>query len=347
MFNVEIFDTRFNIVSHTTIDSASYEYDYLVLTNNNIKLAGAVKAFKGNYVYIRESSKKYIGIICDITNTTTHTSIEIKPLLGLLDVNVYYDRSVLNEISLENYLKNLIESKYVHNEDTLQNIEGFKCEVKTHTYDAKLNLVDNIHNIYMLVQKAFKQYNVVIDFDVDIQNKLITAIIQSKETKIKIIEADLKNIISKNIILGKSGEELNKLTMFNKANENNTLTYYKHTTGTISQIDENRILPVVDNVIYLECEEEEFENKAYEKAHEKLNYNFDNLIEITVKHLDNLVKPEERYIGEVTEIISNQNIYTSVLTGYVYKEGTVKLIYGAIRTELTKKLKKEKRNNEY
>lgn len=63
---------------------------------------------------------------------------------------------------------------------------------------------------------------------------------------------------------------------------------------------------------------------------------YKNLIELTVKKDDSMIKPLEMGIGQVVNVIHEGVSYSSVLTGKEISKGLVKLIFGTIRLDLTK-----------
>lgn len=82
-----------------------------------------------------------------------------------------------------------------------------------------------------------------------------------------------------------------------------------------------------------------FEDKAYTKALQTFSKNkYDNLIELEVAADDEMIKPTTLKIGQVVNVISEGNSYTSILSGREI-EDTITLIFGTIRLELTKSLK--------
>ncbi len=66
---------------------------------------------------------------------------------------------------------------------------------------------------------------------------------------------------------------------------------------------------------------------------------YENLIKIKVLTSDTLVNPEDMEIGQVVSVIHNSTEYSTVLTGKNIEEDTTELVFGMIRTELTKLLK--------
>ena len=154
------------------------------------------------------------------------------------------------------------------------------------------------------------------------------------------IEADLPNILDKKIMLGVSKESYNKLIAVNSADESEAEIYYLHSDNSISTTDEDRVTPINFLTVYVSASgEKTFSDMAYEKAVSVLTQNeYNNLIELEMTNMDSLINPTSLKIGQATTIISNGISYQSVLTGRVIGKTTT-LIFGAIRRELTKKIK--------
>ena len=152
----------------------------------------------------------------------------------------------------------------------------------------------------------------------------------------------MPNVIKKNIVLNETTEDVNKLILYSSENLEDCVIYYKHPDKTVDTINANRIIPVIYDIQTVAVREDEtFEESAKtmaDKVFDTESYN--NLIEITVLNDDDLVNAKKISIGQEVLVISNNNEYSSILTGYE-KGAKTKLIFGTIRLELTKILKGE------
>jgi len=93
---------------------------------------------------------------------------------------------------------------------------------------------------------------------------------------------------------------------------------------------------------YVSTQPSEFYTKAAERAAAIFQAaEFNNLIELTVKNTDGLV--HDIAIGETLNIIKNGNTYPATLTAWETSGDLIKYIFGAVRIDLTKQLKLEKR----
>ena len=106
--------------------------------------------------------------------------------------------------------------------------------------------------------------------------------------------------------------------------------------------DNLRIEPVVFDYKSIKVSDDEsFTEKAFAQAEEKLlSKDYNNLIELELMADDDMNDPLDWEIGQKGMIISEDKIYTSIFTGYSIEDGAITMIFGAVRNELTKKLKR-------
>jgi hypothetical protein len=67
---------------------------------------------------------------------------------------------------------------------------------------------------------------------------------------------------------------------------------------------------------------------------------YNNLIEIKCLYDDELISPKDLEIGSVVTVIHEGQAYTSILTGYQLEDNEINLIFGSIRADLTKLLRR-------
>ena len=72
---------------------------------------------------------------------------------------------------------------------------------------------------------------------------------------------------------------------------------------------------------------------------------YKNLIELAYDIDDALVNPADLIIGEPVTVVHDGSTYPSILSGYEQSEGMMRLIFGVVRIELTKKLIIERRSS--
>lgn len=348
-YNVEIFDRAFNLKDHTNISDASWTVDYLSPSINLLTVLNC-NAEKGDYIRLHCIEDEFFGIVRAVTSQSEKLmTIECGSFLSVFDTSILFDTDLQGTSNLETVLKNLITAMYISNPDTKQRIAGLSVETTSNTTGWGFNLksdTENMHhcivNFYnSLIVRALEKYGVVITVTPDVQNKAIVLTIGKIADKSKLIEADLPNIVEKNIVLKETEKDVNKLIVYNTANYSTKRTYYRHTDDTYDQTDSNRLTPVVQEIKAVTVEEGgSFATAADSEAASlfgELNYN--NLIELVVSNDDTLVKPYELEIGQEVQVVSKGAVYKSILTGKTVSNST-QLTFGTIRLQLTKILKR-------
>lgn len=349
LYNVEIFKPDFSYRSSTQAQDITYEFDYLSLSNNKIRLQN-ISAERGDYIRIAKGARKIYGVIKGVSESDT-VCIEYVNILSLFDVNIYADIiTFINDSTtfIEQWLAETIQSSFVANEDSLQNIYGMDVCVSSETMGKKkLKYDSNIFNLYELITNILTQHAIVVDVDIDVQNKRIIVEIGKHKVEERHIEADLPNVLDKEIAIEKGDEAINKMLIINEDNQSEQIAYYLLQDGTVSSIAEetDRISPVVFDTAFISISDDEvFADKAYDEAVSALTpEEYDNFISITVSNDDELVKPDEWIIGQKAAIIHKGKVYHSILTGIEIKKRTT-LMFGAVRKDLTKKLKRRLKN---
>jgi hypothetical protein len=337
-YKVEIFSRALQFRAFAPIERPGVRFDYLTLEGFAIT-APPVPVEKGDIAHITDSMGLvvYQGIVNEIAHGKT-LSIGLLPLLSLFDLSVSYDRTDLQTGALEDFIAGILTELYITNPDLMQRIP---MTVKTtSSTSSALNIKSNVHELYDIITRAFTQYGVVVSAEFLPQQRVILVSIGATPSEV-VIEAELRNVLQKNIVIGDNYGRVNKLTLIDKGDESVRATYYLHTDGSVSTIDTDRIMPVFPAAEYVESED--FEADAPLRARERLStQKHDNLIELTYRRGDRLVPAEALPIGTVAQIIDDR-VYRSVLTGYEQAEQTIKLIFGNVRMDLTQKLILERR----
>lgn len=348
IYNIEIFGRDWSYKSSSQVSDVAYEYDYLSLSKNKIKLQ-RVKAGRGDFIRITKGKSAILGIITGISDSDTMT-IEYKNILSIFDVNIYADvLSVINnkEQSLEQWISETIQAYFIKNADSLQNIEGMIIEVTSHTKGKKnLEYDKNIFNLYELLTKCLTKHEIVVDTDIDFKNKAIKVVIGKRDSKERHIESDLPNVLDKEFSIDDGKESFNKIEVINEDMQSEKICYYRLQDGRVSDVsvEDDRLLPVIFDTIFISVgKDEKFDEKSYHEALTVLvPEEYDNYICITINNNDSLVNPAEWRIGQKAAILHNGYTYHTILTGVEVGKRT-KLIFGAVRKELTKKLRREER----
>lgn len=335
-YNVEIFTPKYTFRSSGQKDSFGYREDYLNIESNTIELSG-IKAEVGDYIRI-SGTEITEGIITSVEPETIKQKITYRPHISVLEVDAFCDISLLSNVSLEVWLADIISETYIENTDVFQNISGLELDINSDTR-GMLSVDTSIVKISDLVLQAFVKYGIVVTSKMKPNEKKLLFNLERKNTGILTVEADLPNVLDRYFKVGKTDAGINKVTIVNQNNSTQTAIFYKHLDDSISKINSNRVLPVIFTVATIATES--FEADAYQKAEEiLLPSKYENLIELTVAEHDQLVKPRDFFIGQEVNVIHNNRSYRSVYTGYLREKGKIKLIFGAIRNELTKKLRR-------
>lgn len=346
LYNVEIFTSDYEYKNSYQVQEVSYEFDYLSLANSKIKLP-ILEASRGDFIRISKKDFKVCGIIEGVSESDTNITIEFRHIMNIFDTNVWIDLETFKSPTnpIEQILANKIKELFQTNEDALQNMKGLSIRLTTCNYGKKkIALEENINNLYEIIKLALIKHSVVLDMDIDVQAHGITLIIGQADKNEKYIEADLPNVLDRNVVIKKDSDSTNKLYVVNALNPEETIAYYLGKDGSIAteMAEENRIMPVIFDYTSVEPDEEEsFEDLAYAEAIQELvQEEYDNLIEITVLNDDTLVEPSTWKIGDSAVIIHKGKEYHSILTGIKIEKNRTTLIFGAVRLELTKMIKR-------
>lgn len=340
---IEIFDRDIIYKSSRVIGWPSVSFDYLTLEQASIDIP-EIEVSKGDFVHITDMSGDviYQGIAAAPSAQNGILTLGIKPLLSLFDTTVLYDRTDVQTGTLEDFIAGIITRKYITNTDTLERIP-IAVTVTSATSNTALNLKSNVHEFWDIATSAMTGYGIVIDAVLKPSAKRIDVIVGKVGTSTEIVEADRDNCVKSTYIIGDDYGATNKMTLINKNNEAESVTYYLHTDGTINTTNNNRITPVFNKVEYVETSDN-FAAEAQSRALETLTpQEHDNLIELTFRHDDKLIDLSGMAIGQTVNILHDGNVYKSILTGKQKSELNTKLIFGNVRVDLTKKLVLEKR----
>ena len=351
-YNVEIFAQDFSYRSSNQTTDMEVDVDYLAINNSKVVLPD-IRASEGDYIRISGHGMRHIGIVTGCSDSDKGYEIQFKPMIALIDVDIHVTQDGLSE-SLEQWIADAMNATYRDSDDAKQNITGFEAKAGSCTKDAILEIDGNIGNLYQMASAAFLRYGIVVSFDIDLKNKKIMGTVEKARAEPKVIEADMLNVLAASFVIKQADQTVNKMVIYNDADESQTEAFYLLTDGTISEDAEaeGRITPVVFSTEYVTYEEPEkpkedaktFHDIAYERAYSRMSLpEYNNLIEIEVMNDDGLVQPGKLQIGQQASIIHNGTAYQTMLTGKKVGDTTI-LVFGAVRLELTKKLKRRLTN---
>lgn len=340
IYSVEIFKPDFEYVDSIQMSDLSISLDYLDISKNRI-IVKKIDCSEGDYIRISTGELELDGIVTGVLNDGDYVRISFKSFMDIFDIDIFADVADLESQTIESFIANLIDENYISNADAEQNIYGLSVKVLTGTENTSLTVDSNIMNFYRdIVQSAFLQYNIIVKFSIQTQKKQVVCTIQKNIADNLTIEADLPNIINKSIDLSVSKENYNKLIVINESNETEAKIYYLHPDNTIDEVDSDRVTPVNFTTQYASATATKtFSDVAYDKAVSLLTQNeYNNLIELEMKNDDSLINPLYLTVGQNTTVISDGVSYQTILTGVKIGKTTT-LIFGAIRRELTKRIK--------
>lgn len=340
VYNIEFFSQTFNYLSSTQVPEIDVELDYLDIVKNKIS-APDIVADIGGYIKISNGDVNLTGIVTNIEIEEKQVNVSFKDIMDITNIDILIEPAQLNIKTMEGFIVDYLKQYYVTNTDYLQVIQGLSVSALTGTANTSLYIENPIDNFYKnVIYSAFLQYGIIVDFKLNAQQKKIECLVKKNISENITIETTLANIISKTIEVGIAKESTNKLIVLNEDDLTQSIVFYLHTDSSVSVVDDDRILPVIFTTETVSVGDGEvFSDVALEKAIATLKATeYNNLIEIEVKNDDDLVKPYDLKIGQTVTVIDNDNQYQSILTGKKIN-GTTTLIFGAIRKELTKKIK--------
>lgn len=349
-YKVELFDRGLVCRVHTNLDSIPFKEDYTSPVQNTMLLLYASGAAIGQYLKISGNGQDFLGIVTSVNDKGSgQTEIAYVPLVFyLLNTSILVDTDAQGKGYLEDYIAGKIRELFVANPDPLQNIQGLTVRCRSQTSGWGFNLKSEAQGMHHLVcnfyssiiARALTKYQVSIIPVLNATQKTLTLEIGRTGTDRKVIEADLPNVVAKNIIYQQTNNTVNKLVVYNQKDYTQTSTWYLHTDGTYSSEDKDRIIPVHMKAASVSPEEDqEFAEAAASLAGQTFNsITYKNLIEITCMKDDSLIRPMELEIGQIVSVISEGVQYESILTGRDTGD-LCKLIFGDIRVDLTKLIK--------
>ncbi len=342
VYNIEFFTMDWEYRDSMQVEDFEYAFDYMDIAKSKFKIPVETKVKKGDYFRVQTYDVEFCGIVTEIKERKDEKTVFYKSFMKYLDVDLLVTFDALK--SVETFLKELLDAEYVKNEDTCENITGLTVVAKSTTAAAYgYDFSDGIHNLYDIFLYAFEVYGVVANFKADPASKTIICSIGRTTQALFTVEADLDNVFDRQITIKEAKDTANKIYIYNEADLTQKATYYKSQDDVVSMSPDTRIVPVIVKSVTIKIgTNETFEEKALAKAMSDLKAaKYENLIEIECQEDDLLIRPHMRDIGQAANIIKNATSYSTVLTGYQYTSGKAKLIFGTIRLELTKILKKK------
>lgn len=377
-YNIEIFNRQFELLAHTNVDDIEIDYDYLSPDDSEItvRLKGFYDTFAsqavipdggglrslnvpaleglmddvgvGAYIRMQRDDTDIFGVITSITTGAdqllTQLGVRAFPA-ALFETEILFDTNLQGSTALETVIANIITANWISNSDTLQNIPGLSVTTSSSTVSWGMNLKSDTEGMHhciidfydVLIRRALEEYGIAIQTSVDFSTDSIALTI-GKVTGTQTIEADLPNVFGKTFLINESSKNTNKLDVYDTTNYTTVITYYKHTDGTYSTSNSDRVYPVMREVQGAEAEEGGTFAQAAASAAASVfgEVTYNNLIEITCLWDDELIQPKNLKIGSLVSVIHEDVSYASIMTGYKLSNNVITLIFGSIRADLTK-----------
>lgn len=353
-YNVEIFSRGFDFICSDTVDSMDYAFDYLHPETNAVTLVTDAAIMQGDYIHMLRGDSEYFGIVSGVSSgdQSGTVNVEYKPFTSIFDTKILFDTNQQGQGTLESRLKTIIESYFKNNADSYQNIPGLRVGVTSSTTGWGFNLKsdkEGMHHIICnfletFVIRSMEKYGVAISVQPNFSDHLIVLTIGKASASPYYIEADLPNVISKNISIKESDFDVNKLIVYNTANYTSTITYYRHNDDTYDTTNSDRVTPVILETVAVDVDESTtFAAAAASQASETFgSIEYNNLIELSVLPDDKLLVPKKMKFGQRVIVKDGDNEYNSIYTGAREEGGLFTMIFGTVRVDLTKLLKRRK-----
>lgn len=353
MYRIEIFDEKMDFVSACyTDDAQTISIDYLAYDPFQVTVQ-AIEAKKGYFAHITGRNNELVAdcIIADVQPDKEQQELSLRPLQALFDVGVFYS-PVSDAIT---WIGNNLTDQFVTNADTLQNRPlNITATAGSRSFPLTGYNLNPTINILSVITNAFATWGIVTEAYLDLSEKEIVVNIYEQVAE-QTIECDLDNIISAEITLGDSYGSTNKLTIRKTVEEGTPtgtteITYYRHTDGSINTTDDDRIVPVFWEVATIEqtsdMTDDQWIQETFTKAKEVLSVgHYDNEVILSVWEDDKIINPKSIEIGTIVTLLLKGETYYSILTGYQVEGSIYTLTFGAVRTELTKKLSIQNRGS--
>ena len=357
VYNVEVFNRAFTLKGHTNTEDVQYSEDYLSPDKNEVTVLN-IDAGVGDYIRISSDEEEYFGIIESVTSRNEDLiQISYNSFLSLFDTDCMFNTDWQGgSTSLEQTLANLITNMFISNNDTSMNITGLQVTTTSSTGNWGFNLKSDTQNMHhciinmlnVLIIRSMERYRVRIKVVPNVQSRTITLQIGRNAADPVTVEADLPNIISKNVVIKETNNDVNKLVVYNTENYTTTRSYYLHPNGRDDMTNSNRIVPVVQEIRGTAPERngetitKTFAQMADGEAADVFgSIEYNNLIELEMQNDDSLVKPYSMEVGQIVNVISDGISYSSILTGRRVEQTTT-LTFGTVRLDLTKILRRNK-----
>lgn len=323
-------------------------YDYLSPQSFTVKVNKIVNCELLDLIRIGDEGTRniYSGYISNIEILNNKTTLTISPIVNLLDCESI--QSTEKEWGKAIFYQ--IFHDYTRTTPTLYRlpIKFNSARPYTNWGDVENPYPDKLKSTKAVIIDRAKQNNLFLYFFINARASSIYVNFLKPATDVKVIEADLDNIINKKITVN-SNTGPNIAIMWQPEGDADGgyvfWTLVKTDRGEFTTDKAAHLNIAVPRVIseVMNSPDEYTYAEVYQKLREMLgaaNDSNNNNIKLTVLLEDKIIDPLNMQIGQPVKIISEGKTYTTTYTGYSRGRKTIELTFGSVRTELTKILKR-------
>lgn len=332
-YEIEIFDSDLAYVEHTLTNSMKFKEDYLDPEKNTVTINYENDIEAGYYIRIRRGTdKEHFGCIKEVKRDKEEVKLTYEDYMSKFDQDILIDTDLIGVGTLEAYIAARITETFISNSDTCQNLTGLTVTTSSSTsswtldiesdeeddHYAEVNLFDDI------ILPAFQNYQVKIDFSVDIMKRKIIADINICTSAELVIEADLPNIISQEITIRKRKKEVNKCYIYNKNNYDRNTIYYLHSDNTYDESDSDRVVPVAFSVETISTKESAYWIEKMQKS-----------LTSAIKEIVSLNDEETLEEDDITALADDVELLNTYLSFGLTQDSTTGYVYDSTSTLVT------------
>ena len=330
LYRIDFFNREFEWKGYSLMPDPDLSFDYLTLDPFKTNLPGVLPIERGWYVHITSSAKKpYQGIVSAVTDDGKSTSVSVKPLLSLFDIDVITTED--NLLSAERYIADIITDVFVDSSDAVERIPGLSVSTLSDTANVFLASDSDTQNLHDVIIRALENAQITVSVDFKPMSKEILVCIKKNNSPAIKINADVAEVIDKTFSFRDDYGTVNKVIVYNKDDISERAIFYA----------DDYAPPAVRKITSVSLgSDDTFSDKAQEAAEKELAYkDFDNCIEL--KYSTNCKLLPDISIGQEANVYHSGAMYTSFLTGWEISKDTTTLLFGSVRLDLTKILKLE------
>ncbi len=261
-YEVNVFDTDYTLQYSTVIDPSAFVHkqDLVSLDKNTLKVSKDFNPVNGSepngwYIRISGNGQEYQGIITGLTRSEHYNTITYVDPIKALDINVLVNPGTILEYTVEAYIAQVITDEFQNGSDLKQRIKGIAITYASAT-SGSLEYTDTdddytaINVLDDLITAAFETYSIVTKAVIDFENQQFNIDIRKNNTAVKMIEADLPNVIGRSFNF-KNSKTVNRVDVFdNYISPPTEYQNFLHSNGSYdADGSSDRITPVSNKIM--------------------------------------------------------------------------------------------------